>query len=50
MMMSRKNRIYVCLGTYFLATLGLFFTGSPWWFVLLLGGLIFVILGGKKHV
>lgn len=49
-MMSRKNRIYVALGSYFLATLGLFFTGTPWWYLLIVPAILFIIIGGKKHV
>ncbi len=49
-MLKRKDRIYVSIGTYFLAMLGLFFTGSSWWFLLLLVGIVYVIVGGKKHV
>ncbi len=49
-MMNKRDRIYIALGTYFLATLGLFFTGSIWWYLIIMPAIIFVILGGKKHV
>ncbi len=49
-MIKRKDRIYIAFGTYFIAMLGLFFTGTAWWFTLLLLGILYVIFGGKKHV
>ena len=49
-MMTRKDRIYVALGSYFLSMLGLFFTSSALWFLMIIPAIVYVIFGGKKHV
>lgn len=45
-----KDRILVMLSSFFYGVLGLFFTGSFLWFLILLPTLLFVVIGGKKHV
>jgi hypothetical protein len=50
MKLRLKDRILVMLQSFFLCVLGLFFTGSFLWFILLLIPLTYVIIGGKKHV
>jgi hypothetical protein len=45
-----KDRILVMLSSFFYGVLGYFFTGSMWWFLILLVALLFVGIGGKKHV
>jgi hypothetical protein len=49
-MITKKNRVYMALSSYFLAMIGLFFTGSAWWFLLVLIAIIYIFIGGKKHV
>ncbi len=49
-MIKRRDRVYITFGTYFIAMIGLFFTGTAWWFVLLPIGVIYIFVGGKKHV
>lgn len=49
-MLTRKERIYVALSSYFLAVIGLFFTGSSLWFLLVLVAIVYAVIGGKKHV
>ncbi|MFA7589357.1 MAG: hypothetical protein WCY22_03240 [Acholeplasmataceae bacterium] len=48
--MSKKDRMMVLLSSYFWATLGLFFTGTFWFFLLPVFAMIFTFFGGKKHV
>ncbi len=45
-----KDRILVMFSSFFYAVLGLFFTGSFLWFIIVLAALMYVIIGGKKHV
>ncbi|MCD4826316.1 MAG: hypothetical protein K8Q99_00885 [Acholeplasmataceae bacterium] len=45
-----KDRILVMLSSFFYGVLGYFFTGSLWWFLIVLAALLFVCIGGKKHV
>ena len=49
-MMTKINRVFVALGTYFIATIGLFFTGSVWWYLLVPVGIAYIFFGGRKHV
>ncbi len=49
-MIKIKDRVYIALGTYFLATIGLFFTGIVWWYLLIIPAVLYIVLGGKKHV
>ena len=49
-MMTKKNRIYIAFGTYFIATIGLFFTGTALWYLLIIPALIYVFIGGRNHV
>ena len=50
MNLNLKDRILVMLQVFFLCVIGYFFTGSFLWFIFLLIALIYVIIGGKKHV
>lgn len=45
-----KDRILVMLQSFFICVVGYFFTGSFLWFIMLLIALVYVIIGGKKHV
>lgn len=48
--MKLRQRFYVLFSAYAIATLGLFFTGLLWFFVLPLLALGFLFVGGKRHV
>ncbi len=48
--MNLKQRLLITAALYFWAIVGLFFTGSFLLFMLPLGGLVYVLIGGKKHV
>lgn len=48
--MKLKYRFYVLLSSYTWAVIGLFFTGSLMFFMLPLASLIYLLIGGKKHV
>ncbi|HPG43999.1 MAG TPA: hypothetical protein PLJ98_09360 [Acholeplasmataceae bacterium] len=52
--MNRRARTYVFLSSYTWATIGLFITGSLWFYLLTLAAFIYLLiggkLGGKKHV
>lgn len=48
--MKLRQRFYVLFSSYTIATLGLFFTGSLWFFILPLCALGFLFVGGKRHV
>ncbi len=48
--MKLKYRFYILFSAYTWATIGLFLTGSLLFFILPLAGLIYVLIGGKKHV
>ncbi len=50
MKLRLKDRILVMLQSFFLCVLGFFFTGSFLWFILLIIPIVYVWLGGKKHV
>ena len=50
MRLNLKDRILVMLSSVFYATLGFFFTGSFLWYLILVVALIYVVVGGKKHV
>jgi hypothetical protein len=48
--MKLKDRILVMLSSYFWAVIGLFFTGSFLFFVIPVAAIIYLFVGGKKHV
>lgn len=48
--MNTKDRVLVALSSFFYAVVGLFFTGSFLFFLIPLIGIIYAIIGGKKHV
>jgi hypothetical protein len=48
--MRTKDRILVALSSFFWAVVGLFFTGSFLFFLIPLAGIIYAVLGGRKHV
>jgi hypothetical protein len=48
--MRKKDRILVALSSFFWAVVGLFFTGSFLFFLIPLAGVIYAVLGGRKHV
>ncbi len=48
--MNTKDRVLVLLSSFFWAVVGLFFTGSFLFFLIPVIGLIYVIIGGRKHV
>ena len=49
-MIKRKNRIYIALYSYFLSMIGMFFTGTAWWFLLTIIAVVYIFAGGRKHV
>jgi len=49
-MIDRTNRICIALYSYFLSMVGMFFTGSAWCFLIFLSAIIYIFVGGKKHV
>jgi len=48
--MKLKDRILVMLSSYFWAVIGLFFTGSFLFFAIPVVAVIYLFVGGKKHV
>ncbi|MGE4319847.1 MAG: hypothetical protein AB7E61_00190 [Acholeplasmataceae bacterium] len=48
--MRKLDKTLVVLSSYFYAVIGLFFTGSLWWFILIPFVTLLVVIGGKKHV
>jgi hypothetical protein len=48
--MKLKDRILVMLSSYFWAVIGLFFTGSFLFFVIPVAAIVYLFVGGKKHV
>jgi hypothetical protein len=48
--MKKKDRVLVFLSSFFWAVVGLFFTGSFLFFLIPVLGVIYVFIGGKKHV
>ena len=48
--MKLKYRFYVLLSSYTWAIIGLFLTGSLFFFVLPVAAIIYIFMGGKKHV
>jgi hypothetical protein len=48
--MTRKDRILIVLSSYVWATLILFFLGSLIGFSLVVISLIYLFIGGRKHV
>lgn len=50
MNIKTKDKKFVVLSSFFYGVLGYFFTGSLWWFLILIIALLFVCIGGKKHV
>ena len=48
--MKLKDRILVILSSYFWAVIGLFFTGSFLFFVIPVAAIVYLFVGGKKHV
>lgn len=50
LIMKLKYRFYVLLSSYTWAIIGLFLTGSLFFFVLPVAAIIYIFMGGKKHV
>lgn len=48
--MKLKYRFYILLSSYTWAILGLFLTGSLAFLLLPLAALVYIFVGGKKHV
>lgn len=48
--MRLKDRILVLLASYFWAILGLFFTSSWLFFILPVAAIVYLFVGGRKHV
>ncbi|MDY0075084.1 MAG: hypothetical protein RBR75_04360 [Acholeplasmataceae bacterium] len=48
--MKLKQRFYIMISAYTWAIIGLFFTGSFWFFILPAGALLYLLIGGKRHV
>ena len=48
--MKLKDRVLVLLSSYFWAVLGLFFTGSFLFFIIPVVAVVYLFVGGKKHV
>jgi len=48
--MTKKDRLMVFLSSYMFGVLGLFFFGSFLFFLIPLAALIYVLIGGRKHV
>ena len=48
--MRLKDRVLVLLSSYFWAILGLFFTSSWLFFILPVAAIVYLFVGGRKHV
>lgn len=49
-MIKKKDRWIIVLSSLFYVMLGVFFTGSFLWLLLLIPGVYYIIKGGKKDV
>lgn len=48
--MKLKYRFYILFSAYTWATIGLFLTGSLWFYLLPLMSFVYLFIGGRKHV